>query len=110
MQDKTTHHSTVKALRERLDPGNQTLTALDFRHANQKSSETVSDFLRQLEHIYQTAFGRENLSPETTDMLLYRQLHEGLSYSLMESPSVSGHKTTKSFVMQLRRRSGGLLN
>ena len=58
--DKTTYHSTVRALRERLDPGNQTLAALDFRHASQRSSETVSDFLRRLEHIYQTAFGREN--------------------------------------------------
>jgi len=35
-------------------------------------------------------FGRENLSPETRDMLLYGQLQEGLSYSLVESPSVSG--------------------
>jgi len=50
----------------------------------------VSDFLRWLEHIYQTAFGRENLSPKTRDMLLYGQLQECLSYSLMESPSVSG--------------------
>ena len=90
--DKTTHHSTVRALRVRLDHGNQTLAALDSRHASQRSSETVSDFLKQLEHIYQTAFGRENLSPETRDMLLYGyvQLQDGLSYSLMESPSVSG--------------------
>ena len=43
---KTTYHSTVKALRERLDPGSQTLAALDFCHASQKPSETVSDFLR----------------------------------------------------------------
>jgi len=27
--DKTTYHSTVRALRERLDPGNQSLVALD---------------------------------------------------------------------------------
>ena len=45
-KDKTTYHSTVKALRERLDPGNQSLAALDFCHASQKPSETVSDFLR----------------------------------------------------------------
>ena len=42
-----------------------------------------------MEHIYQIAFGRENLSAETRDMLLYGQLQEGLSYSLIESPSVS---------------------
>ena len=69
-----------------MDPGNQTLAALDFRHASQRPTETVSDFLRRLEHIYQTAFGREDLSAETRAMLLYGQLQEGLSYSLMESP------------------------
>ena len=58
--DKTTHHSTIKALRERLDPRNQNLTLLDFRHTSQRSSETVSDFLRRLKQLYQTAFGREN--------------------------------------------------
>ena len=45
-KDKATYHSTVKALREQLDPGNQSLAALDFCHASQKPSETVSDFLR----------------------------------------------------------------
>ena len=34
--DKTAYHSTVRALRERLDPGSQTLVALDFRHASQR--------------------------------------------------------------------------
>ena len=51
-KDKTTYHSTVKTLRERLDHGNQSLAALDFRHASQRQSETVSDFLRRLEHNY----------------------------------------------------------
>ena len=45
-KDKTTYHSSVKALREQLDPGNQSLATLDFRHASQRPSETVSDFLR----------------------------------------------------------------
>ena len=45
-EDKTTYLSTVKALREQLDPGNQSLAALDFCHASQRPSETVSDFLR----------------------------------------------------------------
>ena len=66
------------------------MAALYFRHASQRPSETVFDFLRRLEHNYQIAFGRENLSAETRDMLLYGQLQEGLSYSLIESPSVSG--------------------
>ena len=56
-KDKASYHSTITALRERLDPGNQNLAALDFRHASQKPSESVSDFLRRLEHCYQIAFG-----------------------------------------------------
>jgi len=90
LKDKVTYEKAVKALKERLDPGNQSLAALDFRHASQKSSEAVSDFIQRLEKLFQTAFGRENLSTETRDMLLYGQLQEGLSYTLMESPSVSG--------------------
>ena len=45
--DKATYHSTVRALRERLDPGNQTLAALDLRHASQRSSETTISENRQ---------------------------------------------------------------
>ena len=55
----TDKHSTVKALRERLDLQNQNLALLNFCHASQRSSETVSDFLRRLEQLYQTAFGHE---------------------------------------------------
>ena len=102
-KDKTTYHSTVKTLRERLDPGNQSLAALDFRHASQRSSETVSDFLRRLEHNYQIAFGRENLSAETRDVLLYGQLQEGLSYSLIESPSVSGAQSYRELCIAAKK-------
>ena len=73
-----------------MDPGNQNLALLDFRHASQRSSETVSDFLRRLEQLYQTAFGHESVLPETREKLLYGQLYEGLSIILMESPTVSG--------------------
>ena len=102
-KDKTTYHSTVKTLREQLDPGNQSLAALDFRHASQRSSETVSDFLRRLEHNYQIAFGRENLSAETRDMLLYGQLQEGLPYSLIESPSVSGAQSYRELCIAAKK-------
>ena len=68
-------------MRERLDPGDWSIAALDFRHASQKP---VSDFMQKLEKLFQTAFGRENLSAETRDMLFYAQLQEGLSYTLME--------------------------
>jgi len=45
--------------------------------------------------VFQTAFGHENLLAETRDMLLYGQIQEGLSYTLMESPSVSGSHNYK---------------
>ena len=71
-------------MRERLDPGDQSIAALDFLHNSQKP---VTDFIRRLEKVFQTAFGRENLSVETRDVLLYGQLQKGLSYALMKSPS-----------------------
>ena len=88
-KDKTTYQAAIKALRERHDPGDS-IAVLEFRHASQKPGETASDFMWKLEKPFQTAFGRESLSAETRDMLLYAQLQEGLSYTLMELPSVSG--------------------
>ena len=67
---KTSYQTAIKALRQKLDPGNQTLAALDFCHTTQKAGEPVSDFIGRLE---QTGFGREHLSHETRDMLLYEQ-------------------------------------
>ena len=55
----------------------------------------MSDFIGQLENVFQTGFGREQLSNETREMLLYGQLQEGLLYSLMESPTVSGAQNYK---------------
>ena len=45
-KDKIHYHSTITALRECLDPGNQNLATLDFCYASQKPSESMSDFLR----------------------------------------------------------------
>ena len=101
-KDKATYHTAIKALRERLDPGNQSIAALDF-HTSQKPSETVSDFIRRLEKVFQKAFDRENLSAETRDMLLYGQLQEGLSYTLMESPSVSGSQNYRELCIAAKK-------
>ena len=49
------------------------------------------------------AFGPENLSAETRDMLLYGQLQEGLSYTLMESPSVSGSKNYRELCVAAKK-------
>ena len=102
-EDRATYQSAIKTFRERLDPGNQTLAALDFRHASQKPTETVSDFIRRLEEIFQIAFGREKLSNETRDMLLYGQLQEGLLYTLIESPTVSGAQSYKELCLAARK-------
>jgi len=48
----------------------------------------VSDFIGRLQQVFQDGFGKEHLSHETREMLLYGQLQEGLLYILMESPAV----------------------
>ena len=42
-ENRASYQVAVKALREKLDPGNQTLAALDFCHTSQQSSETALD-------------------------------------------------------------------
>ena len=80
----------IETLKYRLDPGNRTLAAQDFRHVRQKEAEAVSDFIRRLEKTFQVAYGKDHMSMETRHMLLYGQLQEGLKDSLMRSPAVSG--------------------
>ena len=55
--EKANYQAATQALRERLDSGNQTLAALDFRHLSQKVNEPVSDFIGRLEKVFQTGFG-----------------------------------------------------
>ena len=52
-EDRGTFEEAVKALRARLDPGNLTLAALDFRHAVQNDFEIIADYIRRLECIFQ---------------------------------------------------------
>ena len=101
--EKANYQAAIQALRERLDPRNQTLAALDFCHLSQKVNEPVSAFIGRLEKVYQTGFGRENLSKETREMLLFRQLHKGLSYILMELPAVSGALNYKELCLAAKR-------
>ena len=65
-------------LRMCLNPGNKTLAALDFRCITQKESESVFDFIRRLENTFQIAFGRDPMSADTRDALLYGKLQGGL--------------------------------
>ena len=80
----------MQTLKYRLDPGNRTLAAQDFRHVCHKEVEAVSDFICRLEKTFQVAYGKDYMSMETRHMLLYGQLQEGLKDSLMRSPAVSG--------------------
>ena len=88
--DCNTLKAAVKTLSAKLDPGNQTLSALDFHHAMQKDSEAVADYIRRLECTFQIGFGRGKMSIETRNALLYGQLQSGLAFELSKSPAVSG--------------------
>ena len=102
-EEKANYQAAIKALKETLDPVNQTLAALDFRHLSQKLNEPVSNFIGRLEKVFQIGFGQENLSKETREMLLYGQLQEGLTYTLMESPAVSGAQDYKGLCLAAKR-------
>ena len=93
-EERESFESAVEALRSRLDPGSKAVAAQDFRHATQKDSESVADFVRRLEHMFRIAYGHDPMSlNETHDTLLYCQLQEGLRYELMRGPSsVGSHK------------------
>ena len=73
----------TEALQARLDPGNHTLAVQDFRHAVQKGEGSVADFMRRLEHIFKTAYGRDGMPSETRSALLYAQMQEGLKHKLI---------------------------
>ena len=66
------------------------MAAQDFRHAVQRDSESVSDFIRRAEHTFRIAYGRDPMSNEIRDTLLYCQLQEGLRHDLIKVPAVSG--------------------
>ena len=87
---KVTFKVATKALRDRLDLDGKAVAAQDFRHMSQRVGELVADFVSRLEKTFRRAYGHENMSAETRAALLYGQLHEGLRYSLMKAPAVSG--------------------
>ena len=72
-----------------MDPGSKVMMTQEFRHTMQNEGKKIAEFSRRLEKTFHIAYGSESISPETRDALLFRQLHEGLIYSLMEGPAVS---------------------
>ena len=66
------------------------LGALEFKHMTQRPMESVRDYIIRLERAFREAYGREPLSRETGDALLYAQLQDCLRYELLSAPAVSG--------------------
>ena len=86
-----TYKPAITGLKTRLHPGNKTLATLDFRHITQKESKSVSDFIGRIEQTSRLAFGRDFISAETTDILLYGKLQDGLKIDLVsKAPAISG--------------------
>ena len=79
-------------MHSRLDLSSRASVAQDFRHASQRDSEPVSDFIRRLEQLFKLAYGRDLMGDETRKMLLHCQLQEGLRDDIMEAPAVSGSR------------------
>ena len=92
----------VGVLRSRLEQGSKAMAAQEFRHCSQMDSERVADYIRRLEKTFRVAYGREALTQETRNALLYGQLHEGLLYRLMEAPAVSGATDYSSLCLAAR--------
>ena len=91
------------ALRTRLNSGNKTLAALDFRHIVQKETESISDFIRRLERTFQIAFGRDPMSTEAKNVLLYGKLQDGLRIDLIsKDPAISGAQNYHKLCMAAR--------
>ena len=91
-QDKRLFSTAATKLKEKLDQGVKKIAAQDFRHATQRQKESVSDFIHHLE-MFRRAYGREALTTETQDALLYGQLQEGLRLEIMQAPAVSGSQS-----------------
>ena len=86
---RTTFAQATEALCLRLDTASKTIAAQEFRHTAQREAETISDFIHRLECTFRTAYGRDAMSVETRDTLLYGQMQEGLCLRLMRGPAVS---------------------
>ena len=80
-------------MQNQLDPGSKMIAVQEFRHMAQKHTELVADFIRRLEQSFRRAYGREQITMETRDALLQGQLQEGLRYTIVMAPSVSGART-----------------
>ena len=91
--DKAVYKNATTVLKDRLDPSRKALAVQDFRHLAQKQKESVADFILRLEQTFRRAYGYDKVGEETRHALLYAQLQEGLKYTIMEAPAVSGSQS-----------------
>ena len=103
-QEKSTSHA-VEALKKRLDPGSKALTALQFKYMTQCSNKSVGDFITRLEKNFRLAYGREALSKETRNALLFAQSRD---QSCLVHLQYQEYKTMSNCVCLLRSRSDSL--
>ena len=97
--EKASYDVAVSALWNRLEHGNKTLAAQDFRHIAQKDDEQVATFIRRLERTFKIAYGHDTMSTETRDALLHSQLQEGLHQEIISAPAVSGAQNYKALCL-----------
>ena len=107
--DKENWQCGIKVLQNRLEHGNSTIAAQEFRHLYQDKKETVSKFISRLERTFRIAHGKARVSIESKEALLYGQLQEGLRYKLIESPAVSGAADYKSLCVAARNEEKRLV-
>ena len=92
-EEQQDYDVAVKVLTLRLDQDSLMAAVQDFRHACQQDNEMVTDHIRRLERCYQLAYGKDKLSSETKEAILFGQLQAGLIYQIVKSPAVSGSQS-----------------
>ena len=103
-----TYLTATATLKEKLDPSRKTLATQDFCHLAQGRNEGVADFILRLEQNFRRAYGFDKVGEETQYTLLHGQLQEGLKYSIMSAPAVSGAAELCMAVKNEERRQGEL--
>ena len=83
--------------------------AQECRPTVQQADEPEAEDLHCLEQTYWRAFGRDKMSSETRDTLLFGQLQEGLKYDLVKAPAVSGAQGYQQLFLAARNEERRLL-
>ena len=102
MTGATSREIYTSVLKERLDPSSRMLAAQDFCHAMQGQDKPIADYIRRLEKLFHIAYGREGMSSDARDTLLYSQMQMGMRFKLMEPPAVSGTADYKQLCVAAR--------